>query len=273
MTVRGEIESRFGGWARGTRMALAVAGIALAIGFRPSPAPAADPGPGSAVDPVAVAREVFDDPVFWWKRIETAHVSTSWLERIFLAIGEFLGKIAKFVVDWLVSLFKSLRGVFTGDLSAWKDVLLLLVLALIAWAVWRLYPWIVRLLGMASARRDEASGPEEPELVELPEWSLLFEQAGAAFRDGRHAEAIRLALLATIARLEQQGRLRYDSTRTNREYQRELRPTPELAARFGQLARIYDRAWYGRMPVGAVEAERALALCTSAIHAQEPAPE
>ena len=44
-------------------------------------------------------------------------------------------------------------------------------------------------------------------------------------RHGKYAEAIRLALLALIARLEKQGLIRYDTTRTNREYQMELRPT------------------------------------------------
>ena len=88
-----------------------------------------------------------------------------------------------------------------------------------------------------------------------------------------HAEAIRLALLALIARLEKQGRLRYDTTRTNREYQRELRPTPELAACFGQLARIYERVWYGRMPAGRAEAEQAIGLSGSVIDREGLAPE
>ena len=80
----------------------------------------------------------------------------------------------------------------------------------------------------------------------LAEPADLYEQAVQAFRDGSHAEAIRLALLSLIARLEKQGRLRYDTTRTNREYQMELRPSSEIAACFGQLARIYERVWYGR---------------------------
>ena len=107
----------------------------------------------------------------------------------------------------------------------------------------------------------------------LAEASDLFEQAGQAFRDGMHAEAIRLALLALIARLEKQGLLRYDTTRTNREYQRELRHTSELAACFGQLARIYERVWYGRVPAGRAEAEQAISLCGSVINREDLAPE
>ena len=88
-----------------------------------------------------------------------------------------------------------------------------------------------------------------------------------------YAEAIRLALLALIARLEKQGLLRYDTTRTNREYQMELRHTSELAACFGQLARIYERVWYGRVPAGRAEAEQAISLCGSVINREDLAPE
>ncbi len=107
----------------------------------------------------------------------------------------------------------------------------------------------------------------------LAEPADLYEQAVQAFRDGSHAEAIRLALLSLIARLEKQGRLRYDTTRTNREYQMELRPSSEIAACFGQLARIYERVWYGRAPAIPAEAERALSLSGSMLNTEDPAPE
>ncbi len=38
----------------------------------------------------------------------------------------------------------------------------------------------------------------------------------------------------------------------------ELRPQGNLAASFGQLARIYERVWYGKMPAGPAEAEAAI---------------
>ena len=107
----------------------------------------------------------------------------------------------------------------------------------------------------------------------LAEASDLFEQSGEAFRKGLYAEAIRLALLALIARLEKDGLLRYDTTRTNREYQRELRQRSELAACFGQLARIYERVWYGRLSAGRAEAEQAISLCQSVINREDLAAE
>ena len=107
----------------------------------------------------------------------------------------------------------------------------------------------------------------------LAEPSDLFAQAGEAFANAKYAEAIRLALLALIARLEKQGLIRYDTTRTNREYQRELRHMTDVAASFGQLARIYERVWYGRVSAGRAEAEEAIGLCRSLINREDLAPE
>ena len=77
----------------------------------------------------------------------------------------------------------------------------------------------------------------------------------------------------SIARLEKQGLLRYDTTRTNREYQRELRTGRTWPRRFGQLARIYERVWYGRASAGRAEAEQAIGLCGSVINREDLAPE
>jgi hypothetical protein len=55
--------------------------------------------------------------------------------------------------------------------------------------------------------------------------------------------------------------LRYDSSRTNREYLLDLRGAPDLAAVFRQAARPYERAWYGQLPVSGVEAEQILGMC------------
>ena len=107
------------------------------------------------------------------------------------------------------------------------------------------------------------------------DWSLV---AIAAGKDGvrirltRHAEAIRLALLAMIASLEKRGLLRYDTTRTNREYRAELRPRPELAEPFGRLARIYEGVWYGRQPAGPEQAEESIRLCVSMIDGEALTP-
>lgn len=229
--------------------------------------------PTTRVDPASVAHEVFQDSAFWWKRVEPARpmwVSLSWLqsllETLWEAVADTLQKIAKAIARFLARLF----GAFGGTASDLTNAVLLVVAGLLAWIGWKLYPVIARWLTVGRpGRATHDSSNCQP----LAEPADLFEQAGQAFGDGRHAESIRLALLALIARLEKLGLLRYDTTRTNREYQRELRHRAELSASFGQLARIYDRVWYGRIPAERGDAAEAITLCGSLINREDLAPE
>jgi hypothetical protein len=224
----------------------------------------------AGLDPVRAAREVFLDQDFWWKRIVRRQVPTSWLESIVTAVLHFFGRILRMIWDLLASLLPSLFGLFRGASSGGSVAVWLVIVVLLAWAIWKLYPVIVRWMNGSGAAPGTQAGVTWQTLAEA---SDLFNQAGQAFRGGAYAEAIRLALLALIARLEKQGLLRYDTTRTNREYQRELRGESELAACFGQLARIYERVWYGRVSAGRAEAEQAIRLCGSVINGEDPAPE
>ena len=125
-----------------------------------------------------------------------------------------------------------------------------------------------------TASRSLAAGTQQGVAYEtLAEASELFEESGQAFRDGLYADAIRLALLALIARLEKQGRLRYDTTRTNREYQADLRRRRSWPRASVNWRRIYERVWYGREPAGRAEAEQAILLCDSVVNGEELAPE
>ncbi len=232
---------------------------------------AAGPTSGlAAADPVLAARDVFQDRDFWWKRIEPRAVSTSWLDSILAPVLDFIGRVFARIWELIARFLRSLYSLFAGASSGGTVVVWLIVAAFLAWSIWKLGPVIVRwLMGNAPA-------PGRQEGVKwqaLAEASDLFEQAGQAFRDGMFAEAIRLALLALIARLEKQGLLRYDTTRTNREYQIELGHRSELALCFGQLARIYERVWYGRLPAGRAEAEQAISLCEFVMSREELAAE
>jgi hypothetical protein len=254
--------------ARALVMMVAAGAVWLVIAASGAVAAATPPGPPGA-DPTAVARDVFQDQDFWWKRIETKTVPTSWLESILTALRDLLLRILKAILDAIASILRNLSGIFTGGASGAGTIIRLLIVLVLAWSIWRLYPVIRRWL----TNRDPAPIKEAATWQTLPESSDLYEQAGAALRDGRYAEAIRLALLALIARLERRGLLRYDTSRTNREYQAELRHATELAALFGRLARIYDRVWYGRASAGRAEAEQAIHLCGSAINREDLAPE
>jgi hypothetical protein len=223
----------------------------------------------AAADPARAAREVFKDQRFWWKRIESPSVSTPWFDAILGAVRDFFGRILRAIGDLLARILRALSGIFTGPPSGAAVAVRLIVAGLLAWSIWKLLALLVRWLRSSVPRPD---AQEDVTLRMLEEPSDLFEQAGQRLSAGLYAEAIRFALLALIARLEKLGLLRFDPTRTNREYQRELHERSELATRFGELARIYERVWYGRVPAGRVEAEAAINLCGSLINREDLAP-
>ncbi len=216
-----------------------------------------------ATDPAQAARDVFQDPQFWWKRVETKTVDTSWMVSIAEVLAKLLARILGGLGEWIGWLLKRLFRFAIGGGETGRVLVWVIVAVLLVWVVWMLLPVVLRWLGALPSPRTSGASPARMEV--LPESADLFEQAGLALRDGHHAEAIRLALLALIARLEKRGMLRYDTSRTNREYQRELTPSAEIAAGFGRLARIYDRVWYGGRPAGREDAEQAIGLCHTMI--------
>jgi hypothetical protein len=235
-------------------------------------APDAGPPPrpsGSGAEAARIAREVFQAPDYWWKRTqEGPTIEASWL-RAFLdsilgAIGRGLLALGRLIGRVLRALF----GRTIGESSGGTLLIWLLAGALLAWAVWKLLPLILEWF----RRSTPPVGAVAVESEALPAAVDLRDLAIRARREGRHAEAIRLALLAMIAALEKRGLLRYDTTRTNREYRAELRPRPELAEPFGRLARIYEGVWYGRQPAGPEQAEESIRLCVSMIDGEALTP-
>jgi hypothetical protein len=229
----------------------------------PAQAPAAKTGD---TDPVRAAQEVFQDPAFWWKRTEKVDVALPWYQTLWNAIVDFIVRVVKTALKWLwqhiilpiLKFFFGVFGIETGDWSSGTKLIWLAAAVLLLWAAWKAYPLISRWLGRTSPL---VGHKEAMAFSELPEAGLLFEQASTACREGRYADSIRLTLLSLIARLQQEGLLRYDASRTNREYQTELRPRPKLASLFGEVARPFERVWYGRLPAIPTEAERVLETC------------
>jgi hypothetical protein len=85
----------------------------------------------------------------------------------------------------------------------------------------------------------------------------LWRQAQALAGEGRHSEALRLLYLAVLFLLDRRGLLRYEPTRTNGEYIRQVRladNAPEgLHAPFEQLTTLFETRWYGGVPCEAAD--------------------
>jgi hypothetical protein len=194
-----------------------------------------------------VADDVFAADDFWWKRTEEVE-APSLLGGVFAAIYEYvlrpilqaLGKLLDAILEWLWSLFGEGPA---GDWSSGIPWLWIVVALLAAIVLWRI------VVMFRQPREVTAELPPDTPVDELPQAGQLLDEAQAALARGVRRDAIRLAFLALIAHLQDRGRLSWDPSRSNREYQRDLRPWPDVSAGFRACADPYERCWYGgRLP-------------------------
>jgi hypothetical protein len=103
---------------------------------------------------------------------------------------------------------------------------------------------VKRSSGETPATADDV--PAQPDQISP---AILWQEADDLARQGKFLEAVRRLYLAVLSLLHRARVIRYERTRTNGEYLREARQTPEtpagLHAPFGQLTRLFDQKWYG----------------------------
>lgn len=214
------------------------------------------------------AKEVYSGPAFWWKRrgeVQTPNLGPlDGVRRFFAWIIENIVAAFRWLWDtlwWLLSKLFSGLGLpsIQGVGSLPRLVLLGLVAALATGAlVWYLARYLSGRKGGPAgiAGLDDSLAPER-----LPDAVVLLEKAKAALAGDDYFQALRLGFLAVLAALQQRQLLRYDRSRTNGEYYRDLRGQPRLANGFRMVAAPFDRACYGRIRPGRSDAEQAIALC------------
>jgi hypothetical protein len=101
--------------------------------------------------------------------------------------------------------------------------------------------------------------------------AALWRQADTLAADGRYREAVRVLYLAVLALLHRQRLIRFEPTRTNGEYVRQVRLSeqapPELHGPFQELTNLFETVWYGERPCesGDYRACRTLADATQQI--------
>lgn len=72
-----------------------------------------------------------------------------------------------------------------------------------------------------------------------------MQRAQALSGEGDYRNAIRYLYLSSLLVLDEQGLLRYDRSRTNREYLRSISSKPELVKPLSDVIDVFDRVWYG----------------------------
>ena len=72
-----------------------------------------------------------------------------------------------------------------------------------------------------------------------------MQRAQTLSNQGDYRNAVRYLYLSSLLVLDERGLLRYDRSRTNREYLRSVSSRPELSKPLGDVIDVFDRVWYG----------------------------
>jgi hypothetical protein len=179
-------------------------------------------GPAVSADSLrAVLDTVFAAPAYDW--VEQQH-PFGWIERSWFAL-----------VDFLERLRVSNPLVFRIGLA----VLVLMLLAVLAHASW------ILLKTMRHAVASEVRGTAERSSARRDaDW--FDREADRLAAAGRYVDALQAAFTALALRLEQQGAVRFDPSRTPREYARDARLEPGDRRRLqGLVATLYRHAFGG----------------------------
>ena len=164
----------------------------------------------------------------------------------------FVGKGPTPFEQWLNGVLRTLfGGVADGILTA-RWLFIAVAVVIIAVVVFIL----IRNLHAASMRA--ATLPEATDHDVPATSSAALSRAQALAGNGDYRTAVRQLYLATLLMLDEQGKLRFDKSLTNRETLRAIAKAgaPALADALRPIVELYDRVWYGFGGIDADEFER-----------------
>jgi hypothetical protein len=164
------------------------------------------------------------------------------------------------------SLFRSLEVLHTASPAVYWLILAgcLVVLGLIF-----THAGVVLTRALRAARSTGPGGPAGPERGKDDPSALLArarEEASAARFDG----AVRLCHRAALLGLDRRGLLRFHESLTTGDYDRQLRDHGTERERFRTLARVYEPAYFGRVPVDGKAAEECLVQAGRLVGGERP---
>lgn len=170
---------------------------------------------------VAPLEAILARPEFQWEESQPL-VIPDWLDRFF---------------NWLDRLTKrALNATFSyGRIPLIATAVLVFLLSLF---------FISRGLSRSLVREAELAA-EEGRGDEMLTSKGAFKRAESLSMQGDYRNAIRYLYLSSLLVLDEKGVMRYDRSRTNREYLRSVSSRPELANPLRDVIEVFDRVWYG----------------------------
>jgi hypothetical protein len=149
--------------------------------------------------------------------------------------------------DWLANLWERFlnfldRVIFATATAIYERRTLFKIAGAILFAL--ILFFIARSLSHSLVREAQlaSEGDENDEVLTS---KSAFKRAEDLSTQGDYRNAIRYLYLSSLLVLDEQGLMRYDRSRTNREYLRSVSSKPELAKPLHDVIDVFDRVWYG----------------------------
>ncbi|HEU0291586.1 MAG TPA: DUF4129 domain-containing protein [Anaerolineales bacterium] len=174
------------------------------------------------VQDIESLKEILARPEFQW---DAGQPAPDWLQQFLDAFFSFMERLA----------FGIQNTIYYGRVPLMIGAALLLLLSLV---------YISRNLSRSLVREAElnAQGGEDEALLTS---KGALQRANSLSSQGDYRNAIRYLYLSSLLVLDERGLLRYDRSRTNREYLRSVSSKPGLAAPLRDVVDVFDRVWYG----------------------------
>jgi hypothetical protein len=169
--------------------------------------------------------EILARPEFQWKQAEQPLRMPDWLTKLYDGFMNFLDRV----------IFTTFSLIYEG-----RTLVKIAAVFLFAFALF----FIARNLSRNLVREAQlaAEGNESDEILTS---KGAFRRAETLSLQGDYRNAIRYLYLSSLLVLDEQGLMRYDRSRTNREYLRSVSSKPELAKPLRDVIDVFDRVWYG----------------------------
>ena len=173
---------------------------------------------------LAPLHEILSQPEFTWQESAPNPIN-NWLQQIWETINRWLNDI---LGD---------RSLNVSLNQNWLTLVASLLLVAILYFVFRT---LFIDFSKESRLGNEGEDGSEPITSEA-----AFEKAQMLSRGGDYRSAVRYLYLSALLIMDERGVLRYDRSKTNREYLRSVSESPELSEPLEDVIEVFDNVWYG----------------------------
>jgi hypothetical protein len=177
------------------------------------------------VQDVEPLKEILARPEFQWDQAPRVVENPAWLDKILEAIANLMNRFA----------FGIQKAVYYGRVP--------LIIAAVIIFIISLY-FITRNLSRSLVREAQLAAENGDDEALLTS-SGAMQRAQTLSGQGDYRNAVRYLYLSSLLVLDERGLLRYDRSRTNREYLRSISSKPELSNPLRDVIDVFDRVWYG----------------------------